>query len=68
MVQAVSHRFPTVVLASFDPRSDHIGVVARNVAMGQVFFFSEGFGFPRQFSFHQLLHIYKPSYCLCCRP
>jgi hypothetical protein len=38
----------------FDPRSDHVGFVVDKVAQGQVV--SEYFGFPCQFSFHQMLH------------
>jgi hypothetical protein len=37
-----------------DPRSGHVGFVVDKVALGQVF--SEYFGFPCQFSFHQLPH------------
>jgi hypothetical protein len=37
----------------FDPRSGHVGFVVDRVIVGQVF--SEYFGFPCQFSFHQLL-------------
>jgi hypothetical protein len=39
----------------FDSRSGHMGFVDK-VALGQVF--SEYFRFPRQFSFHRLLHIH----------
>jgi hypothetical protein len=38
----------------FEPRTGHVGFVVDKVALGQVF--SEYFGFPRQSSFHQLLH------------
>jgi hypothetical protein len=40
----------------FEPRSVHVGFVVNKVALRQVF--SEYFGFPCQFSFHQLLHIH----------
>jgi hypothetical protein len=36
--------------------SDHVGFVVDKMALGQVF--CEYFGFPCQFSFHQLLHIH----------
>jgi hypothetical protein len=39
----------------FKPRSGHVGFVVDEMALGQIF--SEDFGFPCQFSFHQLLHI-----------
>jgi hypothetical protein len=48
-----------------DPRSGHVGFVVDNVALGHVF--SKHFGFPFQFSFHQILHhhiiisIYHPG-------
>jgi hypothetical protein len=38
----------------FDPESGQVEFVVDKVALGQVF--SEYFGFPCQFSFHQLLH------------
>jgi hypothetical protein len=38
----------------FDPRSGHVGFVVDKAALGQVF--SEYYGFPCQFSFHQLFH------------
>jgi hypothetical protein len=38
----------------FEPGSGHVGFVVDKVALGQVF--PEYFGFPCQFSFHQLLH------------
>jgi hypothetical protein len=38
----------------FNPRSGYVGSVVDKVALGQVF--SKCFGFPCQFSFHQLLH------------
>jgi hypothetical protein len=38
------------------PRSEPVGFVLDEVALGQVF--SEYFGFPCQFSFHRLLHIH----------
>jgi hypothetical protein len=37
-----------------EPRSGHVRFVVDKVALGQVY--SEYFGFPCQFSFHQLLH------------
>jgi hypothetical protein len=37
----------------FDPRSGHVGFVVDKVTLGQVF---SDFGFPCQYSFHQLLH------------
>jgi hypothetical protein len=40
--------------SGFDPRSDHVGFVAK-VAMGWAV--SEYFGFSYQFSFRKLLHI-----------
>jgi hypothetical protein len=45
--------------ARFEPRSGHVGFVVDSVALGQVF--SEYFGFPCQFSFHQLLLIHDLS-------
>jgi hypothetical protein len=47
------------LVVGFDPRSGHVGFVLDKVALGQVF--SEYFGFPCQFSFHRLLHIYHLS-------
>jgi hypothetical protein len=38
----------------FKPGSGQVGFVVDKVALGQVF--SEYFGFPCQFSFHQILH------------
>jgi hypothetical protein len=38
----------------FEPTSGHVGFVVDKMAPGQVF--SKYFGFPCQFSFHQLLH------------
>jgi hypothetical protein len=43
----------------FDPRSGHVGFVVDKMVLGQVF--SEDFGFPGQFSFHQMLHIHHPG-------
>jgi hypothetical protein len=40
-----------------DPRSGHVGFVVDKVVLGQGF--SEYFGFPCQFSFHQLLHTHQ---------
>jgi hypothetical protein len=40
----------------FELRSDHVGFVVDEVALGKVF--SEYFGFPCQVSFHRLLHIH----------
>jgi hypothetical protein len=40
----------------FDPGSGQVGSVVDKVVLGQVF--SEYFSFPRQSSFHQLLHIH----------
>jgi hypothetical protein len=39
-----------------DTRSDHVGFVVDGAAMEQVY--SEYFGFPYHFSFHQPLHIH----------
>jgi hypothetical protein len=50
--------FPTQQLG-FKPRLSHVGFVVDKVALGQVF--SKYFGFPCQFSFHQLLHIHHLS-------
>jgi hypothetical protein len=41
----------------FDPRSDHMGFLLNNVTFGRAF--SEYFGLPCQFSFHQTLHIHN---------
>jgi hypothetical protein len=41
------------------PRSGHVGFVVNEMALGQVF--SVCFGFPCQFSFHQLLHTHLSS-------
>jgi hypothetical protein len=41
---------------SFDPRSNHVGFVLDKLTRGQAF--CEYFGFPCQFSFHQLLQIH----------
>jgi hypothetical protein len=46
-------------LPGFDPTSSYVGFVVVKVALGQVF--SEYFGFPRQFSFHRLLHTHHLS-------
>jgi hypothetical protein len=43
----------------FDPRSGHVRFVVDKVAVGQVFY--KYFGFPCQFSFHEMLHIHLPS-------
>jgi hypothetical protein len=43
----------------FEPRSDHVGFVMDQVALGQIF--SEYFRFPSQFLFHRLLHIHHLS-------
>jgi hypothetical protein len=43
----------------FDPWSGHVGFVVDKVALWQVF--SEYFGFPRQFSFHQMLYTHLSS-------
>jgi hypothetical protein len=40
----------------FVPRSRQVGFVVDKVALGQIL--SEYFGFPRQFSFYQLIHTY----------
>jgi hypothetical protein len=40
--------------SGFEPRSGQVGFVVNKVALGQVF--SEYFGFPCQFLFHQILH------------
>jgi hypothetical protein len=53
IAQAVSRRLR---MAWFEPRSGHVGFVVGKVALGQVF--SEYFGFPCQFSFHQVFHTY----------
>jgi hypothetical protein len=44
---------------SFDPRSGHVRSVVNKVALGQVF--SEYFGFPCQFFYHQMLHTHLSS-------
>jgi hypothetical protein len=41
------------------PRLGHMGFMVENMALGQVF--TEYFGFPCQFSFHQLFHTYHLS-------
>jgi hypothetical protein len=46
--------------SGFHPRSDHMGFEADKVAL--VWVFSMYFGFPSQFSSHQLLYIHY-SYC-----
>jgi hypothetical protein len=46
----------------FERRSGHVGFMVDKVALGQVF--SEYFGFPCRFSFHQLLHIHILSSAL----
>jgi hypothetical protein len=51
--QAVSRWLPTPA-AGFKPGSGQVGFVVDKVALGQVF--SEYFGFPCQYSFHQILH------------
>jgi hypothetical protein len=38
----------------FNPRLDHVGSMLDKVTLGQVF--SNCFGFPCQFSFHEMLH------------
>jgi hypothetical protein len=43
----------------FDPRSRQVGFVVDKLALGQVF--TDYFGFPCQFSFHQLLHTHLSS-------
>jgi hypothetical protein len=43
----------------FDSRSSHVRFVVDKMALGQVS--SEYFGFPCQFSFHQMLHSYLSS-------
>jgi hypothetical protein len=54
MIRAVSQiRW---LVAGFDPESGRMGFVMDRVALGQVF--SEYFGFPFHFWFHQLLHIH----------
>jgi hypothetical protein len=50
MTQAVSRRRP-----EFDPGSSHVGFVVDNVALGQVSYYY--FGFPYQFSFHELFYM-----------
>jgi hypothetical protein len=47
------------LVAGFDPRSGHVEFVVDKVALGQIF--SEYFGFPCQFSFHQLLYTHNQS-------
>jgi Zn-dependent M28 family amino/carboxypeptidase len=49
VAQAVSAGFP-LWQAGPDPRSDHVGFVVDNVALGQIS--SKNFGFSYQFSFH----------------
>jgi hypothetical protein len=44
----------------FNPWSSRIGSVADKAPLRQVF--SNDFGFPCPFSFHQLFHIHQPSY------
>jgi hypothetical protein len=55
MAQVVS-RWLSIVAARVRARSDHVGFVVDDVALGQGF--SNYFGFPCQFSFHPLLHIH----------
>jgi hypothetical protein len=54
IAQAASPQLPTV----FEPGSGYLGFMVDNVALVQVF--SEYFGFPCQFKFHQLLHNHLP--------
>jgi hypothetical protein len=54
IAQAVSRR-----RSVFEPRSGRVGFMVEKVALGEVF--SEYFGFPSQFSFHQLLHTHLSS-------
>jgi hypothetical protein len=49
IAQAVSRWLP-----GFEPESGQVEFVVDKVALGQVF--SENFGLPCQFSFHQILH------------
>jgi hypothetical protein len=56
--EAVSCRLPTAA-DQFDPRSNHVGFVVDKVAFGQVS--TEYFGFPYQFSYHQMLHAHISS-------
>jgi hypothetical protein len=53
IAQAVSRWLPTAA-AWVRARFAHVGFVVDRVALGQVF--SEYFGFPCQYLFHQLLH------------
>jgi hypothetical protein len=54
IAQMVSRRLPTAP-EGFDHTSGHVGFMVDEEAMRRVFY--EYFGFPCQFSFHQLLHI-----------
>jgi hypothetical protein len=53
IAQAVSRWLPTAA-ARFKPGSSHVGFVVDKVALRKGF--SENFGFPCQYSFHQFLH------------
>jgi hypothetical protein len=53
IAQAVSRWLPTAAVQGSSPGLDMWDFVVDKVALGQVF--SEYFGFPCQFSFHQLL-------------
>jgi hypothetical protein len=55
--QAISGRHPTTVARVSS--TGHVGFVAHKVVPGQAF--SEFVGFPCQFSFHRLLHMYHLS-------
>jgi hypothetical protein len=54
IAQAVSRWLPTAAARGSSPGLVMWDFVVDKVALGQVF--SENFGFPCQFSFHQLLH------------
>jgi hypothetical protein len=60
IAQEISRRLPTAA-ARVRARSGHVAFVADKVALGQVF--SVYLGFPCQFSFHRLFHIYHPLSC-----
>jgi hypothetical protein len=53
IAQVVSRWLPTAAVPGFETISGQVGFVVDKVALGQVF---EYFGFPCQFSLHQILH------------
>jgi hypothetical protein len=59
IAQAGSRRLPTAA-ARVRAQVRHVGFVVDKVALGR--FFSDYFGFHRQFSLHRLLHIHHLSF------